>query len=185
VIIGLTSFIGAGKTTAGDYLVKQGFVFYSLSDVIREEIRIRGLEVTRDRLVEVGNALRKKFGSSVLADRIIEKIEKAPDKDYVIDSIRNPAEIQALKKRKDFWLVFIDAPIELRFKRIKERQREKDPQTFEEFKKAEDKEMQSSDSASQQLLKCKQMADAVIINDSTVNALYKKIDKLIRNRTKK
>jgi dephospho-CoA kinase len=179
VIIGLTSFIGAGKTTVGDYLVKKGFVFYSLSDVIREEIRSRCQEITRDRLVEVGNELRKKFGSSVLADRIISKIEKAPEKNYAIDSIRNPAEIEALRRGKDFRLIFIDAPIELRFNRIKERQREKDPTSFEDFKKAEQREMESNDSASQQLLKCRQMADAVIINDSTVKALYKKIDKLV------
>jgi dephospho-CoA kinase len=179
VIIGLTSFIGAGKTTVGDYLVKKGFVFYSLSDVIREEIRSRGLEITRDRLTEVGNELRKKFGSSVLADRIIEKISKEPSENYVIDSIRNPAEIEALKKRKDFKLLFVDAPIETRFKRIVERQREKDPQTFDDFKKTEEREMQSKDSSSQQLLKCKQMADIVIVNDSSVKALYKKIDNII------
>ncbi len=179
MIIGLTSFIGAGKTTVGDYLVKKGFVFYSLSDVIREEIKSRGLEITRDRLVEVGNELRKRFGSSVLADRILDKINKGPKKNYVIDSIRNPAEIQTLRKIKGFRLFFIDAPIELRFKRIDERKRENDPTSFEDFKKAEQREMQSKDSSSQQLLKCKQMADAVIINYSTVKALYKKIDKLV------
>lgn len=183
MIIGLTSFIGAGKTTVGDYLVKKGFVFYSLSDVIREEIRSRGLEITRDKLVEVGNELRKKYGSSVLADRIIEKISKElkkNKKNYVIDSIRNPAEIIALRKVKDFKLLFVDAPIEIRFKRIVERQREKDPVLFEDFKKAEEREMKSKDSSSQQLLKCKQMADAVIVNDSTVEALYNKIDKIIK-----
>lgn len=179
MIIGLTSFNGAGKTTVGDYLVKKGFVFYSLSDVIREEIKARGLEITRDKLIEVGNELRKKFGSSVLADRIIEKINKEPDKNYAIDSIRNPAEIIALKKRKDFKLLFVDAPIELRFKRTAERQREKDPVTFEDFKKTEEREMQNKDSSSQQLLKCKQMADIVIVNDSTMKTLYKKIDKII------
>lgn len=185
MIIGLTSFIGAGKTTTGDYLVKKGFVFYSLSDVIREEIKSRGLGITRDRLVEVGNELRKRFGSSVLADRIIEKTRKEPDKNYVIDSIRNPAEIIALRKIKGFRLVFIDAQLELRFKRINERQREKDPQTFEDFKKAEQREMKSSDSANQQLLKCKEMADIVIINDASLNALYKKIDKFVKDGREK
>lgn len=185
MIIGLTSFIGAGKTTVGDYFVKQGFVFYSLSDVIREEIRNRGQEITRERLVEVGNELRKKFGSSVLADRIIEKINKKSGKNYVVDSIRNPAEIKALRKLNGFKLFFIDAPIELRFKRIKKRKREKDPGSFEDFKKAEQREMQSKDSSNQQLLKCRQMADAIIINDSTVKALYKKIDKLVANGRKK
>jgi dCMP deaminase len=179
VIIGLTSFLGAGKTTVGDYLVKKGFVFYSLSDVIREEIKSRGLEITRERLVEFGNGLRRKYGNSVLADRIIAKIKQEPGKNYVIDSIRNPAEIEALRKQENFKLIFIDAPLELRFKRIKKRKREKDPITFEDFKKAEEKEMESKDSANQQLLECKGTSNIVIVNDSSLKALHKKINNLI------
>jgi dCMP deaminase len=179
VIIGLTSFLGAGKTTVGDYLIKKGFVFYSLSDVIRDEIKSQGLEITRERLVEFGNGLRRKFRNSVLADRIIAKIKQEPSKNYVIDSIRNPAEIEAFRKQGNFKLVFIDAPIELRFKRIKKRKREKDPMTFEGFRKAEAKEMESQDSANQQLLECRKTADVVIANDSSLKALHKKIDKLI------
>ncbi len=180
MIIGLTSLNGAGKTSVCDYLVKKSFVFYSLSDIIREEIRSRGFEVTRDRLIEVGNELRKKHGSSVLADRILAKIENnKKGKYYVIDSIRNPAEIEALRQNKNFKLVFIDAPVELRFKRVAKRKRESDPLTFDDFKKSEEKELKSKDSASQQLLKCKEMADVVLVNDSTFKALYKKIDRLI------
>lgn len=179
MIIGLTSFLGAGKTSIGDYLVKKGFVFYSLSDVLRDEIKSRGLEVTREILQKTGVELRKKFGNSVLTDRIIKKIEQEPGKDFVVDSIRNPAEIEALRKRKNFTLVFIDAPLENRFERIKARKREKDPLIFEEFKKAEEKELESQDSANQQLLKCKEMADFVIHNDLSFKELYKKIDELI------
>lgn len=180
MIIGLTSFLGAGKTTVGDYLVGKEFVFYSLSDVIREEITKHKKEITRERLQAVGNELRRKFGNDVLAKRILEKIGHANKKHhYVIDSIRNPAEVKALRKNKDFMLVFVDAPIELRFERVKARQREKDPMRFEDFKKSEEKELKSKDSANQQLLKCREMADAVIINDSSVEELYKKIDKLL------
>ncbi|KYK27221.1 hypothetical protein AYK26_04120 [Euryarchaeota archaeon SM23-78] len=179
MIIGLTSFIGAGKTTVCDYLVdKKGFIFYSLSDVIRDEIKSRGLEITRERLQQVGTELRKKYGNAVLAKKIIKKLE--PAKAYVIDSIRNPAEVEALRKLKGFTLVFIDAPIEVRFERIKARKREQDPLTLEEFKKAEEKELKSQDSASQQLLKCRDMAEFVIHNDSNFEELYKKIDELIR-----
>lgn len=179
MIIGLTSFLGAGKTSVCDYLVKKGFIFYSLSDAIRDEVKSRGLEITREILQDVGNELRRKHGNSVLADKILEKIEQEPDKNYIIDSIRNPAEIEALRKRKDFSLVFVDAPIEVRFKRIKARKREKDPATLEEFKKAEERELESQDSANQQLLKCREMSDFVIHNDSTLEALYKKVDELL------
>jgi dephospho-CoA kinase len=181
MIIGLTSFLGAGKTTVGEYLVKRGFVFYSLSDVIREEITASGHEITRELLQKIGNDMRRKFGNAVLAERILKKIGHDKKKNnYVIDSIRNPAEVEAMQKNKDFKLLFIDAPIELRFERVKERQREKDPQTFKEFKLAENKEMESKDSANQQLAKCKEMADFVVINDSAVEELYKKIEKLLQ-----
>jgi dephospho-CoA kinase len=182
VIIGLTSFLGAGKTTVGEYLVKKGFGFYSLSDEIREEITSRGLEITRDRLREIGTELRHKHGNSVLADRVLAKISKEPGKNYVVDSIRNPAEVEALRKNKDFTLVFVDAPIKIRFERIRKRQREKDPVVFEEFKRTEEKELTSPDSANQQLLKCKQMAGVVVENTGTTKALYAKIDKLLQKK---
>jgi len=180
LIIGLTSLLGAGKTTIGDYLVKKGFVFYSLSNVIRDEVKAKGKELTRDVLQQTGNELRKEFGRSVLADRILEKINKEPDKNFVIDSIRNPAEIEALRKRKDFTLVFVDVPIEIRFDRIKNRKREGEAEiNFDEFKVSEEKELQSQDSASQQLIHCKEMADFIIHNDSTVEEFHKKIDELL------
>jgi len=181
MIIGLTSFLGAGKTIVGDYLVqKKGFAFYSLSDALREELTKRGQEITRERLQDVGNELRRKFGNDILAKRILEQISHAKKKNnYVIDSIRNPAEIEALKKNKDFTLWFIDAPVDVRFERVKQRQREKDPITFKDFKAAEERELKSKDSANQQLLRCREMADAVIMNDSSVEELYKKIEKLL------
>ncbi|MBW2991537.1 AAA family ATPase [Candidatus Woesearchaeota archaeon] len=177
MIIGLTSLLGAGKTSVADYLIKKGFEFYSLSDIIRDEIKSREQEITRQRLQVVGNELRKKYGNAVLAKRIIKKLE--PGKAYVIDSIRNPAEIQVLRKLKGFTLVFIDAPIEIRFERIKDRKREQDPMTFEKFKKAEQKELESPDSANQQLLKCRDMAEFIITNNSSFEELYKKIDELL------
>ncbi|MBN2459457.1 AAA family ATPase [Candidatus Woesearchaeota archaeon] len=177
MIIGLTSLNGAGKTTAAEYLVQKGFIFYSLSDVIREEIKGRNLEITRDRLRETGNELRAKFGNSVLADRVMEKLEEG--KNYVIDSIRHPAEIESLKKRKDFSMIFIDASIETRFERVIERQRESDPMTLKDFKKEEELELKGKDSANQQLLECKELADFVIENETSIDELYRKIDSLL------
>lgn len=177
MIIGLTSLNGAGKTTVANYLVQKGFVFYSLSDIIRDEIKARKQEITRDSLRETGNELRQRFGNSVLADRILEKLEEG--KNYVIDSIRHPAEVEAFKKRKDFSLLFIDAPVETRYERVVNRQREKDPMTLKDFKKAEELELKGKDSANQQLLACKEMADFVIENDSSFEELYRKIDNLL------
>src|SRR5205823_874936 len=94
MLIGLTGRNAAGKGEVARYLQKKSFYYYSLSDAIRDEIRSRGEEPTRDRLIIVGNELRQRYGANVLAERTLAKIED--DKHYVIDSIRNPAEVDAL-----------------------------------------------------------------------------------------
>ena len=60
MIIGLTGKNAAGKGEVAEYLKKKGFVYYSLSDVIREEATEKGLEHSRENLINLGNELRKK-----------------------------------------------------------------------------------------------------------------------------
>ncbi len=74
MIIGLTGKNGAGKTEVSNYLKSRGFEYFSLSDEIRNEIRVRGLQMARDTLIEVGNELREKFGPGVLAERILTRL---------------------------------------------------------------------------------------------------------------
>ena len=97
MIIGLTGRNGSGKGEAVRFLQYKSFYPYSLSDVIREEIRKRGMEITRERLIEAGTKLRSQGGTSALAERILEKLEA--DKNYVIDSFRHPDEVKAFRIR--------------------------------------------------------------------------------------
>src|SRR5438552_15760422 len=138
MLIGLTGRNAAGKGEVARYLQKKSFYYYSLSNVIRDEIRLRGEEPTRERLIIVGNELRQRYGASILAERILAKIED--DKHYIIDSIRNPSEVEAFRAAKHFKLIRVDAPPEVRFKRIVSRQRESDPRTLEDFLALENRE---------------------------------------------
>jgi len=178
MILGVTGLNASGKGEFCKYLASKGFIVYSLSDIIREELRKQGKDINRDNLIAKGNELRKSFGNAVLAERTLQKIEKG--KNYAVDSIRNPAEVAALKKNKEFRLVFIEAPsIEARFERAKSRMREGETISFEKFKEEEEKELKSRDSANQQLLACKELADFKITNNSTLEAFQKTIDKLL------
>src|SRR5687768_13669080 len=116
MLIGLTGRNASGKGEVARYLQSKSFYYYSLSDVIRDEIRQRGEEPTRERLIIIGNELRQKYGASVLAERILAKVED--DKHYIIDSIRNPSEVTSFRAAKHFKLLRIEAPPELRFQRI-------------------------------------------------------------------
>ena len=87
MLIGLTGRNAAGKGEVAKHLETKGFQYYSLSDAIRDEIRSRGQDLSREALIQTGNELRQQFGASVLADRILQRLDD--DKNYVIDSIRN------------------------------------------------------------------------------------------------
>ena len=183
MIIGITGLYCAGKDTVAENLVKRGFTHFSLSDLIREELGRRGVEITRDNLINVANELREKYGHDVLAVRAVEKM-KQKEGDYVISSIRHPAEVNALKKAGHFFLLEARAPIELRLQRIRKRNRENDPKTIEELKASEKRESQDS-GPGQQLTNVMKMADVVIMNDSSKEVQSKKVEKLLADLCKR
>jgi dCMP deaminase len=181
MVIGLTGRNASGKGEVAKYLEKKSFYYYSLSDVIRDEVRKRGQSLTRETLINTGNELREKGGPAALAQRILTKIEE--DKNYVVDSIRNPAEVEALRSAKNFKLVFVDAPIRLRFERLQTRGREGDPTAFEHFVELENREMEG-DENSQNLRKVADMADYTIFNDGTLEKLYEQVDTIFQQTVK-
>jgi len=179
MIIGITGTNGAGKDTAASFLVKGGFSRYSLSDILRQECDARKLPKDRDTLILLGNKLRKEHGSHVLARMILERMQQNEDDLAVIVSIRNESEVKFLKNHPEFKLIAIDAPINERFERAKERATEQDQITFEKFKLQEQREMQGEDEHTQQLSNVINMADEFITNDGSEEEFYMKIAKLI------
>ncbi len=174
IIIGLTGENCAGKGTAADYLVKKGFYYYSLSDVIREELASEGREITREALIAKGNDLRRNFGSDILAKRTIGKLQA--DRNYVVDSIRNPAEARALLATGKMTLVYVTAPAEKRFERMKARKREGDPHSLESFKLIDKLEIEGKDEHGQRLAEVFALATKKLSNDADFRELYAEVD---------
>ncbi|OGD10272.1 MAG: hypothetical protein A2Y86_03675 [Candidatus Aminicenantes bacterium RBG_13_62_12] len=172
-LLGLTGTNGAGKGEAAAFFMKRGYTYLSLSDVLREELRKRGLEATRDNLIRTGNALRRRYGPDVLARRVLRRVRG----DTVIDSIRNPAEVARLRTRPGFRLLAVDAPVEVRFERVRRRGRDESARTLEAFA-AKEREETGRDPGSQQLHLCLRLADATVINDSTLEHFHKKLEAL-------
>ena len=188
MIIGLTGKNAAGKGEVANYLKNKGFVYYSLSDVIRDEAAKRWIEHSRENLINLGNELRENFGPNYLAQQINIKIKNQlknnQKQNFVIDSIRSPFEAKEFMKNKDFALVGIDAPIETRFKRLLERNRLGDAKTLEEFKLQEQRENLKSDT-NQQLDTTFGMAKEIILNNGSLEELHTKIDDLLNHLERK
>jgi ABC-type oligopeptide transport system ATPase subunit len=99
MIIGLVGYSGSGKTEVGDFLGSQGFVRISLSKLVREEAARRDEKTpTRRQLQDLGNSLREQFGGAILVNWAFMRYTD-PQKDLVIDGIRNPDEVIAVRNR--------------------------------------------------------------------------------------
>lgn len=173
-LVGLTGTNGAGKGEVAAYLGRKGYAYLSLSDVLREELAARGLPASRDNLIAAGNELRERFGAGVLAERTLAKV-LGPT---VIDSIRNPAEVERLRRRPGFLLIAVDAPVEVRFERARARGRDESAATLEEFQAKEALEL-SGGANGQQLERCMAMADRRIANDGTLEELWRKVEECL------
>ncbi|MSQ83873.1 MAG: hypothetical protein EXR77_13475 [Myxococcales bacterium] len=179
MIIGLTGRNAAGKGTVAQWLVDRGFYFTSLSDAIRGWLAAQGQEPTRDNLTAAGRHLRQTGGAGVLAERTLPVLPA--DRDCVVDSIRNPAEVQVLRRRSDFVLLEVTADRQVRYQRLRNRARAGDAQSFEEFVRQEEAELTSTSSAGQQLQATAALADLQVSNDGHAEQLQAELAVVLAN----
>ncbi len=186
-IIAIVGTIGSGKTTAVDFFIEKGYKKFKLTQAIYEEADRRSLDrENRTILQDLGDELREKNGVDVLAQRIIEKI-RTEDIDkknkYVLDSIRNHNELIAFRNQfgDDLLIVSVDAPLKLRYKRAVDRkgQYKEQEMTFEEFKKNNDRDLGKGNADNEQnVAKCMEMADIVLINDDGYGKFVEKLEEI-------
>jgi dCMP deaminase len=178
--IGVAGPNAAGKGEVVRLLERRSFYRASLSDVIRADLAKDGLEPTRENMIERGRALRERFGQAVLAERVQRTLPS--DRNHVIDSIRHPAEVEALRAGGDFLLLWVDADARLRFERSQARGRGGDGTDFASFQALEARELGSDDRAAQQLLAVRELADLVVRNDGDLAQLEAQLEEGLRDR---
>jgi dCMP deaminase len=178
MILGVSGPNSAGKGEVVAYLEARSFYPLSLSDAIRDELRRQGIDETRERMIETGRALRAEHGPGVLAARLAAKMQ--PDRNYVIDSIRHPAEVAALRALgAKFQLLWVDADPMLRFERMRARGRPGDPESLERLLTLESRERGSDDVAMQQLDAVEQLADVQLRNDGDLAGLHEQVQRVL------
>lgn len=183
MLVGVTGPIASGTDSFGKILVEKGFIWFSYSDLLREEMRKKGIELTRKNLQDYGDFIRKKNGEGVLSKILISKMENG--KNYVVGNIRNPGEVDELRKISDFVLVLINVPINIRFNRAVKRKRENEPIIFEEFKKLDEKDLGiNQPKHGQQHGAVFKMVDKIIVNDGSLEELRRKTERFLEKLKK-
>jgi len=172
--------MASGKDTVARFLEDLGFTKLSLSDEIREELRKEENELSRQNEIDKGNSMRKEQGNGILASRVVEKIG---DGNHVIVSIRNPGEVEELRKLDGFVLFALNTPDKHRFHFAKEANAMnlKDDYTdsWEEFQALEQQELENEDPSMQQLKQVIGMADHVLENKGSEPELQEVVEALV------
>ncbi len=176
IVIGIAGTMAAGKGTVAEYLKKKhNAVTFRFSSSLFSILEILGMPVERVNLARISKVLRDEYGEDVLAISLTSQVIKSESPFVIVDGIRRPADVAALSKIPGFKLIYIDAPIELRFSRMKLRGEKADDmsKTFEDFK--------TDNMLETELLipGLKKDASYVIDNSGTLDDLYKELDKII------
>ena len=180
IIIGITGTLGAGKGTIVDYLIeKHNYSHYSVREYITQELINRNIPVDRDSMVVLANSLRSENSPSYIVEQLFEQAQKK-GVNCIIESIRTPGEVDALRKKGNFILFAVDANPELRYQRIVLRNSVTDNVSYETFLKNERREMNSTDPNKQNVSWCISHADHTFQNNDDKEQLFSQIENIIR-----
>ena len=186
IIIAITGTLGSGKGTVVEFLKEKGFKHYSVREFLMQEIEKRGLFVTIDSMYKLANELREKNSPSYIIEELYKQAEKNSD-NSIIESVRNPGEVKALKNKNNFYLIAVDADQKTRWQRIiKRKGDDSDNISFDKFKFEEQRQMQSNNPNEQNLSKCIEMADFKLDNSGNIEDFKKQVnsvlDKIYENK---
>ena len=160
-LIGVAGSFASGKDTIAHALeADYGFTHVSTGDMVREVAQRERGSVERPVLFEVANEHRHRDGAGVFVDHALKK-----PRPLVITGIRSLGEAKALKAAGGK-LLFIDAPAEVRYERMRARHRDAETElTLEQFEANEAKEWHAGETdADFNLRDIKAMADVTLDN---------------------
>lgn len=182
-IIGIGGTNGSGKDTVGQLLATEhGFLFISLTDMLRAECRARGLAVVRENLRTISAEWRASGGMGAAIDKTLDAYH-ATDETYngvVMASLRHPGESQRVHELGgEVW--WVDADPRLRYERVVAGNRgraEEDTKTFDEFMAEEAAEMippPGSPETALHTAAVREAADVTITNEAGLEELKAQI----------
>jgi dephospho-CoA kinase len=187
-LIGISGTTGAGKDTVTEVLAKQGWLYVSLSEILRDEAQNRGMELSRRTLRLISAEWRRSDGLGILINKAVESYNPRQKqfKGLVVASLRNPGEADEVH-RLGGQVAWVDADPKVRYERIMNRQRgAEDEVSYEEFLIEERAQMKhhDGDEATLNLGDVKAKADIFLENNgSDVEAFMTEAEKALRQVT--
>ncbi|MGP8153605.1 MAG: AAA family ATPase [Smithella sp.] len=173
IIVGMPA---AGKNIARLYAESQDMVYYATGDIVRAEVKGRGLEADAVNSSEVSDELRGEDGMGITRSALEEVLKSGATVGF-LEGMRSWPEIELIREKADSVVVAILTPRNLRRERIVSRGREDDsPQSFDDRDKREISYGTAIPIA---------MADAYILNTGSVEDSINQLDAIVKQEMAK
>ena len=177
VVIGVTGLPASGKGVFAEIAKQHGFIVIVMGDVIREEVRKRGLPVNREHSNKIMIELRKEHGEGVVALKTIPWVKEALNKGnhrILIDGLRSLTEAEILRQQfPEFLIIGIHASPKVRYDRIRSRHRKDDSSTWDEFHKRDELELSVG------IGDLLALSDILVSNQGNIEEAKKQFDEVI------
>ncbi len=122
IIIGLVGEAASGKGTVALYLKeKYGARTLAFSTPMKECVARLHLPLSRENLTKFSEVTRQAFGDDLYSQVVAADAKVAPDPFIVVDGIRRPGDYQNLKDLPGFHLIYVTAPVDIRWQRARNR----------------------------------------------------------------
>jgi cytidylate kinase len=189
-IIGLAGTNGSGKDSVGQLLAEyHNYLFVSVTDLLRTELKVRGLPITRENLRAVGNEWRQEKGLGVLVDMAVASYQAVKNQyaGVVISSLRNPGEADNVHALGGL-VIWVDADSRIRYDRVQinaatRGRAGEDNKTYEQFQAEESDEMSrpvGGDDTTLNMLAVREQSDLQIDNsEQDLAGLRVRVEKVL------
>lgn len=143
-VIGTVGLPGSGKGEFASVAREAGVPVVTMGDVIREECRNRGLDPEQHH-GRIAKQLREEKGEDAIAEESLPHVREAlEDSDVVlVDGLRSGVEADRFEETfgEEFVLVSVEAPFEVRAKRLRDRARDDSDLDDESLRERERREL--------------------------------------------
>jgi len=177
-VVIVTGMPGAGKSGIAQSFHDSGIPVIVMGDVIREETRKRGLEPNPENTKKVMLELREKYGPGAVASFCVDELKGLDSEIVVIEGCRSLAEIEVFDDCADpVVIVCVHTSPKERYARLRERNREDAPPSWEVFRERDVREISVG------LGGVIALSDIMLVNEGSIAEFQDQSKKLVKRLT--
>jgi dephospho-CoA kinase len=153
---------GSGKDELVEVARGIGLASLKMGDLVRDETRRRGLQLTNANVSRIANEEREKHGPGIWAQRAVPKLIETR---MLVDGCRSDSEVGIFRHNfGDLFVLGIFAPPEQRYDRLMQRGRHDDGASLQEFFDRDRRELKWG------IGNAFALADGILTNEGTLDA---------------